>query len=170
MSFDAYLDIETTGLAPGGETITVIGIYLVNGAASRLVQLVGDEACAEKLLEVLDGVHTLYTYNGRRFDLPFINVCLGVNLEDSCHGWRHHDLMYDCWRRNLRGGLKRVEVQLGIARDTEGITGWDAVKLWWRHKLHGDRNALDLLLKYNSEDVTNLKALRERLHRPGGRH
>ncbi len=163
VSFEAYLDIETTGLSPGSEAITVIGIYLVNETESRLVQLVGDEANRDKLMETLAGVHTIYTYNGSRFDLPFINACLGIDL---CRHCRHHDLMYDCWRRNLRGGLKGVEIQLCIARETKGITGWDAVKLWWRHKLNGDRDALDLLLKYNGEDVMNLKVLREKLHGP----
>ncbi len=161
--FEAYLDIETTGLSPGGDAITVIGIYLVNETESKLVQLVGEEATGEKLVETLEGVHTIYTYNGSRFDLPFITACLGIDLNPHCH---HHDLMYDCWARNLRGGFKAVEAQLCIARETKGVTGWDAVNLWWRHKRHGDRKALDLLLKYNGEDVTNLKVLREKLHGP----
>ncbi|MBI4331398.1 MAG: ribonuclease H-like domain-containing protein [Chloroflexi bacterium] len=163
MTFEAYLDIETTGLAPGGDRITVIGIYLCNGAESRLVQLVGDDVTVERLMETLRGVHTVYTYNGRRFDLPFINACLGINLEDKCHGWHHHDLMYDCWDRNLKGGFKAVEAQLCITRETTDITGWDAVRLWWRYKRHRDQDALNTLLKYNGEDVMNLKVLREKL-------
>jgi len=39
--FDAYLDIETTGLSRFDNDITVIGIYLVNGSNSKLVQLIG---------------------------------------------------------------------------------------------------------------------------------
>jgi len=38
---DAYLDIETTGLSCEYAGITVVGIYLVNGVDSKLVQLVG---------------------------------------------------------------------------------------------------------------------------------
>ena len=38
---DAYLDIETTGLSCEYAGITVIGIYAVNGADDRFVQLVG---------------------------------------------------------------------------------------------------------------------------------
>ena len=38
---DAYLDIETTGLSCQYAGITVIGIYAVNGADDRFVQLVG---------------------------------------------------------------------------------------------------------------------------------
>jgi uncharacterized protein YprB with RNaseH-like and TPR domain len=157
---DAYLDIETTGLSCQYAEITVIGIYLVNGADSRLVQLVGTEVTRENLLESLEGVDTIYTYNGSRFDLPFIHGSLGIDLSDMAD---HHDLMYDCWRCNLYGGFKAVEQQLGIPRQLQGISGWDAVLLWRRYQEYGDQQALTLLLEYNKEDVTNLKVLRERL-------
>jgi len=158
--FDAYLDIETTGLSCQYADITVIGIYLVNGSDSRLVQLVGGDVTVDNLCEAVDGVNTIYTYNGSRFDLPFIHGSLGINLTDILH---HHDLMYDCWRCNLKGGFKAVEIQLGIPRQLHGINGWDAVMLWHRYQNYGDRKALATLLKYNEEDVVNLKALRERL-------
>jgi len=157
---DAYLDIETTGLSWLDAEITVIGIYLVNGSEGRLFQLVGREVNADNLLKAVDGVNTIYTYNGSRFDLPFIRGWLGVDLADVFH---HHDLMYDCWRRNLFGGFKAVEQQLGIPRQLQGISGCDAVMLWYRYQNYGDRKALDLLLEYNKEDVVNLRMLRERL-------
>lgn len=158
--FDAYLDIETTGLSWFYNDITVVGIYLVNGSENRLVQLVGREVTGDNLLEAINGVNTIYTYNGSRFDLPFIRASLDVDLTDHYHP---HDLMYDCWRNNLYGGLKSVEQQLGIPRQLKGISGWDAVILWWRYQNSGNQNALATLLKYNEEDVVNLKVLRERL-------
>ena len=87
--FDAYLDIETTGLSWLYADITVIGIYLVNGRDSRLVQLIGEDATGENLLKALEGVHTIYTYNGSRFDLPFIRASLGIDLVEYYH---HRDL------------------------------------------------------------------------------
>ncbi|MFC1970924.1 ribonuclease H-like domain-containing protein [Chloroflexota bacterium] len=157
---DAYLDIETTGLSWLDSDITVIGIYLANGIDSRLVQLVGRDVTTDNLLEAINGVNTIYTYNGSRFDLPFIHGTLGIDLETVAD---HHDLMYDCWRCNLRGGFKAVEQQLGIPRKLQGINGWDAVLLWQRYLEYGDRDALATLLEYNKEDVVNLKVLRERL-------
>jgi uncharacterized protein YprB with RNaseH-like and TPR domain len=71
--------------------------------------------------------------------------------------------MYDCWRQNLRGGLKAVERQLGIERRLKDVNGWEAVKLWWRYVDSFDLEALDRLLEYNREDVVNLKALKARL-------
>ena len=159
--YDAYLDIETTGLSWIDSEITVIGIYLVNGMESRLVQLVGGDVTVGNLRKTIDYVSTIYTYNGSRFDLPFIHGSLGINLTDIFH---HHDLMYDCWRCNLKGGFKAVEQQLGIPRQLQGINGWDAVLLWQRYQNFGDQKALATLLKYNEEDVVNLKVLRERLN------
>ena len=157
---DAYLDIETTGLSCEDAGITVIGIYLVNGVDDRLVQLVGMDVTADNLLESLVGVKRIYTYNGRQFDLPFIHGALGTDLATL---FDHHDLVFDCWSRNLYGGFKTVEQKLGIARKLQGISGWDAVRLWWRYLDSGDLEALATLLEYNREDVMNLKILRERL-------
>ena len=157
---DAYLDIETTGLSQFYDDITVIGIYLCNGKDDKLTQLVGEQVTRDNLLNALKGVNTIYTYNGSRFDLPFIDAFLWIDLEAR---FRHHDLMYDCWQNNLYGGFKAVEQQLGISRQLQGVGGLEAIWLWWQYQNDGDQNALALLLQYNKEDVVNLKALRERL-------
>ena len=157
---EAYLDIETTGLSPWGSEITVIGIHLCRGDDVEMVQLVGMEITADSLLESLDGVDILYTYNGSRFDLPFIHTQLGINLAEL---FAHRDLMYDCWRNRLRGGLKGVEKQLGINRNLPDMNGYQAVRLWWRYVDAFDLDALNKLLEYNKEDVLNLKILKDML-------
>lgn len=157
---DAYLDIETTGLSPSCDSITVIGLYLVNGGDNKLVQLVGDDVTDGSVFNTLKGVHTIFTYNGHRFDLPFIHAHTGIDLAQKYH---HRDLMNDCWNRGLYGGFKAVEQKLGINRKLKGIDGREAVRLWWKYINDYDCKALDLLLRYNAEDVINLKVLREKL-------
>ena len=157
---EAYLDIETTGLSPWYGEITVVGIHIVNEFDTRFIQLVGEDITADSILEALEGVEVIHTYNGSRFDLPFIYCRLGVNLAKL---FRHCDLMYDCWRNNLYGGFKAVERQLGIQRRLKDITGYEAVSLWWRYINDYDEDALNTLLEYNKEDVINLKTLKERL-------
>ena len=157
---DAYLDIETTGLSPFTNAITVIGIYRCNDSESKFVQLVGDVVTRENLLAVLADTDTIYTYNGKRFDIRFIHASLGINLEEL---FNHQDLMYDCWRNNLYGGFKAVERQLCITRKLQNVGGYDAVLLWLRYKNYNDSHALNMLLEYNKEDVLNLKKLREKL-------
>jgi len=157
---EAYLDIETTGLSPRYNYITVVGIHICNGDDANFTQLVGREITANNILDELRGVSVIYTYNGRGFDIPFIYYCLGINLAEL---FEHHDLMLDCWRNNLYGGFKAVERQLGIDRKLTEVNGYKAVRLWWRYVESFDLDALNTLLEYNKEDVLNLTELKQRL-------
>ena len=152
---NAYLDIET---AFDG-SITVIGIFRPDVGT---IQLVGGGVTDLNLYRALEGIRTIYTYNGGCFDLPVIRRRLQVDLKQD---FRHHDLMRDCWKQGLKGGLKKVELKIGIARGTAGLSGWDAPKLWHRFETIGDQDALDLLLRYNRDDVINLPRLRAYLHK-----
>lgn len=142
----AYLDIETSF---AGE-ITVIGVFI---PPTKLIQLIGEEVNWSNIWNALTGVSSLRTYNGSRFDLPVIKRVLKLDLAKY---FECRDLMYDCWQKNLYGGLKRVEEQLGIERETRGIDGLEAMRLWERYRLFNDQEALQLLLSYNREDVINL--------------
>lgn len=156
-----YLDIETTGFSPTNSSLTVIGLHLDYGDFHKTVQLIGNEISVDKLSCLTKNATTLYTYNGKRFDLPFIKAKLGVCLADCC---RHEDLMFHCWERNLYGGLKSVEQQLGIKRKLKDIDGFMAVKLWHDYERRGNNESLKTLLEYNKEDVANLKVLRAKLN------
>lgn len=136
----------------------MVGIFC---PPDRLIQLVGDEVNWTNLWNALDRVTTILTYNGSRFDLPVIKRAIKLDLNKY---FECRDLMYDCWDKNLYGGLKRVEEQLGIERTTKGIDGLQAMRLWERFRYYGDEVALQLLLEYNREDVVNLVFLEEKLH------
>jgi uncharacterized protein YprB with RNaseH-like and TPR domain len=151
----AYLDIETSF---GGE-ITIVGVF---SPPERIIQLVGDEVNWTNVWNALEGVSQILTYNGARFDLPVIKRMMKLDLKKyfDCR-----DLMYDCWERNLYGGLKKVEEQLGIGRASKGIDGFEAMRLWERYRLYGDGEALQVLLAYNRDDVKNLFHLESCLQR-----
>ena len=149
----AYLDIETSY----NSDITIIGIFYADG---HVRQLIGDEITCENLLESLNGIETIITYNGSRFDLPVIRNKLGLDL--TTH-YTCFDLMYECWEKNLYGGLKRVEAQLGIERASQSIDGWEAMQLWENYVRYHDQQALGILLQYNRDDIMNLVILEKRL-------
>ena len=145
----AYLDIETCA---GGQ-VTVVGVYREDRGFR---QLVGGEITDVAVWEALEGVDTLCTYNGERFDLPILERETRLDLRSH---FCSLDLLCECRRVGLKGGLKRMEERFGIARATRGMNGWDAVSLWARYETQGDQNALALLLEYNREDVMNLVQL-----------
>ena len=161
MKYRAYIDIETTGLSRHHCELTVVGIALEKGASCQVIQLLEKNLSERRLLSVLRGVDEIYSYNGSRFDLPFIAARLGVDLKRS---FKHTDLMYDCWRNKLKGGLKAVERQLGIERHLKDVDGFMAVRLWFDYVNNNDRQALATLLEYNREDVANLLVLRRKLN------
>src|SRR3712207_3730752 len=145
----AYLDIETTFAG----SISVIGIYRSDFGT---VQLVGGGVTDLNLYRALEGVETICTFNGGCFDLPVIRKRLYVDLRQD---FGHRDLLRDCRKHGLRGGLKKVELQLGIVRGTAGLQGWDAPRLWQRYENNGDQEALAVLLRYNRDDVIHLPKL-----------
>jgi uncharacterized protein YprB with RNaseH-like and TPR domain len=156
----AYLDIETTGLSRRYYDITVVGVAVERGGKLKLTQMVRPKITEAGLFSVLKGVDEIYTYNGSRFDLPFIKTRLGVDIKDE---FNHRDLMYDCWKKKLKGGLKAVERKLGIKRRLKDIDGFMAVRLWRDYVHDNDKSALKTLLEYNAEDVVNLRVLRRKL-------
>ena len=139
----------------------MIGIYSENSDDGIVTQLFGDKISSSRLIHAMEYTTMLYTYNGARFDLPFIKAKLNIDLTVYC---RHEDLMYSCWKKNRYGGLKGVERQLGIERKLPDIDGWAAVQLWHKYKHYGDRESLEKLLKYNHDDILHLITLREMFH------
>jgi len=149
----AFVDIETTGLSKSRDKITLVGIY--NGKESKTYI---KNINLDDIVEELSKYKLLVSFNGARFDLPFIKS----EFPEIEFKQLHIDLMYPLRRIGYNGGLKNIEKLLGISRsdDTEGMTGFDAVRLWKKYE-RGDREALDKLIKYNREDIVNLKYIIE---------
>jgi uncharacterized protein YprB with RNaseH-like and TPR domain len=146
-----YLDIETDG-GQQGSSVTIVGLY--DGADFTV--LVKDRDL-DALLEKLEPCQMLVTFFGSGFDLPMLEKRFRGHSFDQIH----LDLCPTLRRLGLRGGLKSIERQLGISRgdETDGLSGWDAVKLWNQYQHLGDEAALERLIAYNREDVVNLETL-----------
>jgi len=99
---------------------------------------------------------SIITFNGKRFDIPFIKSKFPELTLPSCH----IDLMYPLRELGYTGGLKAIERILNISREEEihGMSGYEAVILWKRYK-NGNKAALAKLIKYNKADIENLKTL-----------
>ena len=146
----AYLDIETDGLGEGA-VVTVVGVHR-QGRDITLVR--GIDLDARSLRNALQGCRILVTFNGSSFDLPMLER----EFPFAVPRVPHFDLRHGCARIGLKGGLKSIERQLGMARpaEVEYVTGEEAVYLWRLWERKGKENALKLLKQYNLEDTRNL--------------
>ena len=146
----AYLDIETTGLDRYYHSITTIALY----DGQRIKTYVNGKNL-DDFIEDIKHYKVIITYNGKSFDIPFIESFFNVRLNHS-----QIDLRYVLYSLGFRGGLKGVERQLGTDRgDLRDLDGFFAVLLWDEYQKSGDQKVLDTLLAYNVQDTVTLENL-----------
>jgi uncharacterized protein YprB with RNaseH-like and TPR domain len=121
-----YLDIETTGLSSDYHYITMVGIYSKNKPRTYVEGNNLEFAKAD-----VENHDYIVTFNGIRFDIPFMEKKLYLEKKFSSI-----DLMYLLREIGYRGGLKKIESDLGLSRDklVEGMGGKDALRLWSEYK------------------------------------
>lgn len=148
------LDIETNGLPLGsGGYATVVGLY--DGYDYKCF-IKGENLNAANLNREFEKYKCIVTFYGAAFDIPFLlRTFDGLKLNVP-----HYDLCFASRRLMMKGGLKKLEVDLGIERDesVQGLGGYEAVKLWESAR-RGSHEAMDILVKYNKEDTVNLMQL-----------
>ncbi len=148
----AYLDIETTGLSPATDYVTVIGLF----DGKRVRSYVHGHNLMEFARDIRD-YDLVVTFNGSMFDLPFLRK----HMPSASLPKLHVDLRFLLASLGVHGGLKRIEAQFGMERedDLRGMNGYDAVLLWQRYLRARDPEVLDKLVRYNAADIANLKKL-----------
>lgn len=145
----AYIDIESTGVS-GVDRITTIALY-----DGRDIRCYVRGRNLDAFKSDVGRYKLLVTYNGKSFDVPFIERAFDVRLRAA-----HIDLRYILAGLGYKGGLKGCEKQVGIKRgDLDGLDGYFAVMLWNDFRRNRNEYALETLLAYNVEDVVNLEVL-----------
>lgn len=146
-----FLDIE---IDSRGKVIVVgISNYYHTNHFVRGVNL-----SKEVLEKELSKYKILVTFNGSAFDLPKLKKQFQLRITMP-----HIDLKPLCVNLGLKGGLKEVEKRLDLKRPPH-LQG-NPVDLWKAFHASGDREWLDLLLAYNTEDVENLKRIMDHAYR-----
>ncbi len=146
-------DIETTGLEPSRSVVTTVTVHQ-GGETETLVR--GDDLTAEALAAAFRDAPLLVSFNGKRFDVPFLEHHFDVDLDRP-----HIDCLYTARKLGLSGGLSAVERSLEIDRELPDVDGREAVRLWHAHEA-GQDGALERLVAYNREDAENLVSLMDR--------
>ncbi len=146
----AFVDIETTGLSRFSDEITTIVLY-----DGRAIRHYVNGQNMDAFVEDIQPYRLLVTYNGKGFDVPFIETHFGVRLTHA-----HIDLRHVLRGVGLAGGQKECERRLGIRRSqSAAMDGFLAVLLWHEYRGTRDSRFLESLLAYNTEDAVNLEAL-----------
>jgi uncharacterized protein YprB with RNaseH-like and TPR domain len=146
----AYVDIETTGLEPWDHSITSIALF-----DGKRIKIYVQGQNLEDFERDIEDYKIIVTYNGKCFDIPFIQCYFRTRFDHV-----QIDLRYVLKSLGYAGGLKGCEAQLGIDRgELIGVDGFFAVLLWDDYTRRGNEKALETLLAYNVEDVVNLETL-----------
>ena len=145
-----YLDIETTGLDRYFNKITTIAIY--DGQAIK-TYVQGQNL--DDFIEDIQRYKVIVTYNGKSFDVPFLEQYFNIRLDHA-----QIDLRYVLYSLGFKGGLKGCERQLEMDRgDLKDIDGFFAVLLWDEFIKTKNQQTLDTLLAYNIQDTVTLENL-----------
>jgi uncharacterized protein YprB with RNaseH-like and TPR domain len=163
----AFFDIETTGLAGGtGTYVVVAGLGSYEDGAFRMRQyfladIAHERAMLAMLVDDLARFEGIVTYNGRSFDLPFVDARLTLaRLASPWAAMPHADLLHAVRRlyRHRLPGCKLAEAERKLLRfeRPDDIPGWLIPSLYFDYIRAGRAAPLRGVLRHNAEDVLSL--------------
>ena len=170
------LDIETTGLRKETDMIILIGCTYPEKDRLHLIQWFNDDAVSEEemlreFLAFLQGRSgPLITFNGERFDIPFLKAHLNYNdMSDSPYS---HPLIDSFTSLDLyreihcfshlfsmeRSTQKDWEIHMGICRE-DRISGAQVITCYKEYLKTKDQELGSLILLHNRDDILHLASL-----------
>jgi len=159
-------DIETMGLVPTRDMLINAGFC--NPETLECKQLFAESTSDEErllreILEILSDYDVVITYNGDRFDIPFVKTrCKKYGIEFKPLIWsidmyRYLKSYWPMAEKMPRLNQKSVEIALGLSdKRTDEIDGGECIPLYERYLLDGDEEAKRLILLHNADDIRQL--------------
>ena len=169
----SVLDIETSGLSSANSKCILVGLLTRTDSGVRVTQFLAENhyeenRVLEATMDFLDreGIDYLITYNGKSFDVPFINA----RLESTFMGGHISLYDFDLYRflklgtdlKKRIGSLRQMSVEdyYGIFQDRmDTITGRESVSMFDEYSLTGNATLEKVILTHNREDVLQLHRL-----------
>ena len=161
-----FLDIETTGLSKEASKVYLIGVACASGESFKITQYFADNPREERqllesFLSFLESFDTILTFNGDRFDLPFLTYRAETRgLHVSFDSFRSFDLYKEIRSFKKLLGLpsakqRDIERLLGVHSD-DPFTGRDLISVYYDYVREPSDEKLKNLLYHNSEDLLGL--------------
>jgi len=163
----AMFDLETYDLAADFGLI-MVGCIKTRGDDGPIwtaTTRTGDPATMDResivaIRDKLEKYDYVVTYNGTRFDIPYLNTRLLVHDERPLAFIRHIDLYYTV-RYNLRlQRSKLVSVELALLDSTEKTQILPGI---WARALQGSQDDMDYIVEHCQGDVKVLEAAFDKL-------
>ena len=163
----AYFDIETTGLSGGTGTYVVVaglGSFERDGFRLRqyfLADIGGERAMLAMLANDLARFDGVVTYNGRAFDIPFVETRLALSrLPSPCARLAHLDLLHTVRRlyKHRMSGCRLAEAERRLLRleRPDDLPGSLIPSLYFDYVRAGRVAPLRAVLRHNADDVLSL--------------
>ena len=163
-----FFDLETTGLSGGAGTVAfVVGFGCFEGSRFHVWQFVlpsfaGERRLLAAVTAAVSRAHTLVTFNGKSFDVPFIQMrWLYHRLETPLAGLRHLDLLHPArrlWGPDT-GGLGGLEDRVLGFRRRDDVAGFEIPSRYFDYLRSGDPAPLRGVLSHNRLDLASLGVL-----------
>ncbi len=159
-------DIETTGLSKKAHQIYMIGCSYRIKNSITIEQFFAENPAEEvtileSFLKVASRYKRQMTFNGARFDTPFlISKCERYQLDASPLSMEHFDIYKECTKLKHVLQLssckqKSIEEFLGIHRDDK-YNGGELISVYQTYCSAPDPMAMDLLKLHNSDDMKGM--------------
>jgi uncharacterized protein YprB with RNaseH-like and TPR domain len=121
-----------------------------------------DQFLMNELSQELNNWDLLYTYNGTRFDLPYVRTrCTIAGIDFPSYGALKHKDIYFIIKNKFRLHRKSQEIAAEMLLGETEKTHWSAK--YWIKAVQGDPKALDYIDKHCRIDCAELKAITEKV-------
>lgn len=164
-----FFDIETTGFSPAAASLYLIGCMHRENNWLVIEQFFAETPEEEseiltQFLNLLQSYHTLYSFNGLGFDVPFIKAkCHSLQITEHLDEIRHIDIFKLTSSMKFLLKLpnykqKTIEQFLGIPRQ-DRFSGGELIPVYQDYVKTKSPELEHLLLLHNLEDITGMQNL-----------
>ncbi len=172
-------DIETTGLSPGNSHIILSGFLIPEADGLRLTQYFAESLSDEEdvllaTLAVLDSLDVVVTYNGKSFDIPFVDArakrILGHGPSEAMTNRLPYPYNLDLYAvvrkfsplRQYLPNLKQKTLEdfLGLWENRmDEISGAESASMYMDYLINREPETEEKILLHNRDDVIQLHRL-----------